>query len=130
MSQYTPGVKVSLEADDTLAAFIVVGQGARAHTVNAWQTSSSHVLGVTEALADSGAAASIIVSGTAKVTCNASIPAFSLVGPVTGSAGLIAAITVNTATTFPKLLGIALENGSTNGVIEVLLQPTNRTAGI
>lgn len=127
MSQFTPGVKVSIEASDTIPAFAVVALGAT-RLVAAWVTSTSHILGVSEALADSGAACSVIVSGTAKVKCNASVPAGSLVAPVTDAAGAIKAVTTASLTTtaYPRTLGIALESGSTNSVIEVLLQPANR----
>lgn len=129
MSQYTPGVKVSIEASDTIPAYRVVALGAT-RVVGLWQTNSSFLVGVSESLADSGAACSIIVSGTAKVSCLSSVAAGSLVGPSTDGSGQIAARTVNTATTFPQILGVALESGSTNSVIEVLLSPERRTAGI
>lgn len=129
MSQYTPGVKVSIEASDTIPAYRVVVLGAT-RLVGLFQTSSAAIIGVSEALCDSGAACSVIVNGTAKVACNASVPAGSLVGPATDASGLITPRTVNTATTFPPILGVALESGSTNSVIEVLLSPERRTAGI
>lgn len=126
MSQNTPGVKLSLETSDTIPAFAVVASSGN-HLAGIWVTSTSMILGVSEALADSGAACSVIVSGTAKVGCFASVPAGSLVTPATDAAGYIKAVTSASLTTtaYPKILGIALENGSTNSVIEVLLQVKN-----
>ena len=126
MSQNTPGVKVSIEASDTIPAFAVVALGAT-RLAGIWVTSTSHILGVSERLADSGAACSIIVSGTAKVGCFASVPAGSLVTPATDAAGFIKAVTTASLTTtaYPRILGVALESGSTNSVIEVLLQVSN-----
>lgn len=129
MSQYTPGVLLSIEAADSIPAHrVVVLSGNRLCDVFA--TSTSQILGVNESLVDSGAAASVIVSGTAKVQCNASIAAGSLVTPVTDGSGKIKAVTVNTSTAFPAILGIALQNGSTDASIEVLLSMERRTAGI
>jgi len=58
---------------------------------------------------------------------NASISAGSIVGPVSATAGFIQALAMPTTVTavWPNTLGIALQNGSTNAVIEVLLQINN-----
>lgn len=129
MSQYTPGVLLSIEASDSIPAHrVVVLSGNR--TCGMFATSTSQILGVNESLVDSGAAASIIVSGTAKVQCNASIAAGDLVRAVTDGSGKIAAVTVNTATSFPAILGVALQNGSTDASIEVLISMERRSAGI
>lgn len=129
MSQYTPGVRLSMEAADSIPAHRVVVLNADRNCA-LYQTSTSRAIGVSERLVDSGAACSIIVSGTAKAQCLASIAAGALVAAATAGSGKIQAVTVNTVTTFAPIIGIALESGSSDASIEILVQPERRTAGI
>lgn len=129
MSVFTPGTKLSIDAGDTIPAFRVVAPAA-GRTCVLWETSSSHILGVCERLTDSGASAPIILNGTAKCECNSSIAALQLVGPATGGSGKVAEVDAVTATALPKVLGIALEGGTSSSIIEVAIQITNRTCGI
>jgi len=129
MSQETPGVKLSYEASDSLPAQRVVAINSD-RTCKLWDTSTSFLAEVNQRLVDSGAAADVILTGTAKVQCFASVSFGALVAPATGGSGKIQAVTVNTSTSFPQILGVALESGSTDASIEVLLGMERRQAGL
>lgn len=124
MSQASAGKVVSLLAGGSLTAHRVVGVSA-ANTVTFWATQTSNILGVTLDFADSGAAAAIVLDGTAKCVCFASVSVGAIVGPATDGSGKIQE-RANGATQTAKTLGIALESGSTDGTIMVALMVDNK----
>lgn len=130
MSQGTPGKVRSFKAGASISANRVVGVSA-ANTVTQWATGTSNIAGVSLDFADSDAACPIVLDGTARVVCFASVSVGAIVGPATDGAGKIQEranpTTVTTAEV--KTLGIALESGSTDGTIEVLLCVDNRRTG-
>lgn len=130
MSQHTPGKVRSYKAGATLSTARVVGLSA-ANTVTYWATSTSMIQGVTyEDSKQSDDAIAIILDGTARVTCFASVSAGAIVGPATDGSGRVRerANPLTTTTAFEKTLGVALEAGSTDSVIEVALQINNKAS--
>lgn len=123
----------SFAAGDTLGAFRVVTFGGASTTgifVDPWATSTGFVLGITIGPASfTGEAVPVLLMGpTAKASCFASVSSGALVGPATGGAGqIMERANPNTVTTqLLPILGIALEAGDTNSVIEVLLGVQNQ----
>ena len=132
MSQVRAQTVVSFQADDTLSAFRIVGLSASmgANIVNVPTTSTVHYIGATIDSVDSGSAAQIAISGSCKVQANSSISAGDLVTAETsGMATTTTATGATTTTAFPAIFGIALQNGSTNSVIEIGIQINNRSRG-
>lgn len=127
MSQKRAQTVISMKAAATLAAYTVVGISA-ANTVALRDTSTSMIFGVTtdDSMDGTGSSVAVCIAGTAKVLCGASVSAGSVVTVQTATGYAIEAAAVNTTTSaIPKLLGIALQAGSTNAVIEVALQINN-----
>lgn len=63
---------------------------------------------------------------TVKLSCGASVSAGAIVGPQTATGQIVERANPATTTTqFEKSIGIALEAGSTNSVIQVLLSMSN-----
>lgn len=127
----------SFAAGDTLASFRVVTFGGASTTgifVDPWATSTSHVLGVTLGPASfTGEAIDVLLAApTAKMSCLLSVSSGALVGPATAGAGQIVE-RGNPATVTTRLvnvIGIALEAGDTNSVIEVLMNVHNQHADV
>lgn len=96
-----------------------------------WATTTTHhIIGVAQ---DNASTDGVVPVATrhgdiCKVICNASVSAGAIVGPTNTLTGAIverALLTsASTMTIFPRL-GIALQSGSTNSVIDVLLQIDN-----
>lgn len=126
MSQQVPGGLVkSFQAAATLSANRIVALSA-ANQVGLWNTTTAMIIGVTlEDSRQTGQAIAVALGGTVKVLCNASVSAGAIVGPDTNTGAIIER--ANAATNTAKTLGIALEAGSTNSVIEVALQIKNST---
>lgn len=122
----------SFHADSTIAAYRVVRATGVAMQVALHNTTTAHILGVTINDSQGGSDSSIAVAtaGIVKCACASSVSAGSIVTAQSATAsGLIemAGNTVNSTTTsaVPKLLGIALQSGSTNSVIAVALNISN-----
>lgn len=127
MSQTRAQTVISLKAASTLPAYVVVGV-SDANTVSLHATSTSMIFGVTTqaSLDGTGTSIAVAIAGTAKVLAGASVSAGSIVTVQTATGYAVAAAAVNTTTSaIPKILGIALNAGSTNGIIEVALQVNN-----
>lgn len=135
MSQVRGQTLVSLKSAATLSAYRVVRVSA-ANTVNYHDTTTSLIFGVTtQAAVQTNGAVSICIGGSAKVGCAASVSAGSLVTAQSATAsGLImevgASEALTSTTVIPKVLGIALQSGSTNSVIEVALQIVNTSKAV
>jgi len=105
-------------ADTSLTAYRIV-EVTSAGYVEMIETITTAIIGVTNNNASAtGQAVGVIINGTAKVICNASIPAGSIIGAASASNGKA---TVGTTTS--AILGVALESGSTNSIIEITVQP-------
>lgn len=129
MSQQNPGKGVvSLRSGAaTITAGTVVGVSA-AKTVTNWATQTSNILGVALDTANPSSGVAVILNGTAKCLCFASVSVGAIVGPATDGSGKIQerGNPATTTTLEQKTLGIALESGSTDGTIEVALFIDNR----
>lgn len=118
----------SFIATASIPAYVCVSM-VTTGSVAVWDTLSSNIIGVSKDNASTGQSIDIVIAGTAKVLCAASVSAGSIVGPATAStAGYVVERAV-TASTTTKYLGVAYEPGDTNSVIEVLLQISNRVDG-
>lgn len=128
MSQQNPGKTISLRAGASTitAGMVVVATGAKA--VGVFATSTSNILGVALDTANPSAGVAVILDGTAKVICFASVSVGAIVGPATDGSGKVAerGNPATVTTLEQKTLGIALESGSTDGTIEVALMVDNR----
>jgi len=126
MSQESNQVVKSFMAGASIPSYAVVGMQTDS-TVITWAATATMLIGVSRDVASTGGAVSIVIGGTARVLCNASISAGAIVGPTNTNTGAIVERGGTNSSTQDavKTLGIALENGSTNAVIEVLLQPQN-----
>jgi len=77
-----------------------------------------------------GAAVSIAIGGTAKISCGENISVGSTVIPQTATGKAMVgprsyAIATGTSAATLRTVGIALENGSTGALMEVLIMPQN-----
>lgn len=129
--QASPGILQSFKAGETIPAYRVVGMivGPTAHTVKLHITSTSLIFGVSQDQVDTNGFVPVAMQYgcSSKVVCNVSIAAGDIVAPATDAAGKIKSVTLSNTGTATPTLGIALQAGSTNSVIEVLLQPNNAT---
>jgi len=129
MSQVRGQNIVSFKGNATMTAYVIVKPTAK-NTVGICDTSTAYIVGVTaDTSYESGASVPVVIGGTAKVLCGASVSAGAVVmaQTTTGYAVEATAMLNNTASSVvPKTLGIALEAGSTNSVIEVLIQINNQ----
>ena len=121
----------SFRANASVPAYTVVEVLTTGTVINWTATTAAgvagNIVGVSMDTADTNESLAVVIGGTARVVCNASISAGSIVGPVSATAGFIQALAMPTTVTavWPNTLGIALQNGSTNAAIEVLLQINN-----
>lgn len=125
MSQTRNQVYATFVAGETIPAYTIVAPTSTDNTVEIHDTASSLILGVAADDSSGGAGSSVkvVVGGTAKIICGASVSAGEIVTPQTATGYAIAGISdFGTATTLvPRTVGIALQAGSTNSVIEVAL---------
>lgn len=124
MGTSNEGQRISMfAADGSVSAYQILTVSG-ANQVDTWQTNSALILGVAENNASvTNDAISVVINGVAKVRCGASVSAGGILTGQTETGKCVAAtITDNTTTSVvPKILGIALEAGSTNAVIAVAL---------
>ena len=93
-----------------------------ANTVSTANTSTNVFLGVLQNKPASGSSANVRILGTTKIRIDASVTAGDLIG--FGASAAVSIInTAVTTTARQSVIGIALETGSTNTIIEVLIQP-------
>lgn len=125
MSQSRCEVHASFKAGDTISAMRIVRLSA-ANTVDLAITTTSMGIGITADSADSGAAIDVVIGGSAKVVCGASVSAGAFCTWQTDTGLIVEATHLNNtaASVIPNGIGLALEAGSTNGVISVLIAPT------
>jgi hypothetical protein len=111
-------------AFNTTTALWRVMYAAGSDTAGIVNTTTCNVIGILQnanSVEATGGAAIVRLLGTSKAICGVSVGVGALVIPNT--AGAIIPIGTVTGTAYP-IVGVALENGSTNSVIEIVLQPT------
>lgn len=134
MAEFSNQVVKSFRASASIPAFVVVAPAATnaAVEVATHATATVMIVGVSLHAASTGGAISVAIGGTARVSANASISAGALLGVLTATGfvieasstfGLLAASLTNA--TINRTLGLALSNASTNGTVQVLLNPNN-----
>lgn len=120
MSQMKVGDIITLKANDVSVPAYRLVQLTTSGLADLPATITTALIGVTQ---NDGSATNqaigVMINGTAKVTCAASITAADPVGAQTGGTGKA----VTAATTTTAAIGVALASGSTNSVIEVTVQP-------
>ena len=119
MSQMKTGDVITLKATASISAYSIVQVDTTAQKCSMPTTITSNVVGISQDLAVTNGAVAICINGTSKVVAGASVTAGDPVGAQTAGTGK--AVTVSTTTTAG--IGIALQSGSTNSVIEVIVQP-------
>lgn len=127
MSQQVNGVVKSFKAlDASIPAYRVVFLATNG-TVDLCETSTVMGFGISaQDVSTAGEAIPIILGGTAKAQCGASVSAGALLTWQTATGLVVEAVanSVGTATAIvPKAIGISLENGDTNSIIEILVAP-------
>lgn len=119
MSQMKTGDIITLKATASVSAKSIVKLDTTGNYCSMPDTITTNLLGISLDSADTNGAVAVIINGTAKVVCGASVAAADPVGAQTGGTGK--AVTVATSTT--ARIGQAIEAGSTNSVIEIVIQP-------
>lgn len=93
-----------------------------------WTTNTMHILGVSQENASTNGSVPVATNlgDIVRCICDLSVSVGALVGPGTATGGIVERALAATAAVWavPRL-GIALESGSTNSVINVLLQVEN-----
>lgn len=129
MSQERGQKVLSFLAGEAIAANcgVAIHVGAAANTVNLPGTTTSVLLGISQDTAASGGSLPVITEGSAKLILDSVVSAGNLVALNTNGHGTAATQLLNTTTTtVPRTIGIALESGVTNGVIEVYISRGNQ----
>lgn len=131
MAQEVNGVKKTFKAlNASIPAYRIVAVGAGKDVVDLAKTSTAMLVGVSaNNISATGQAVSVILNGTARCQCGASVSAGALLSFQTDTGmcieALAAAYNHTTTTIIPRTIGVALQAGSTNSVIEILVQPNN-----
>ena len=113
----------------TLPAYVIVKPGTAGNTVALHDTNTAQIIGITQQQSQGGIGSSVLVAlnGCAKVQAGASVSAGAVLIPQTATGYAIedaAGGFINTTTALVNFsLGLALDAGDTNSVIEVLLRP-------
>jgi hypothetical protein len=106
----------------------VVAPSAGQRRVALWTTNTMHAIGVAQDNASDtfGVPVATRMGDIVRCVCDLSVSAGALVGPGTGTGGIVErALAVTAAVWSVPRLGIALEAGSTNSVINVFLNVEN-----
>lgn len=133
MSQFSNQIVKSFTANQSVSAYTVVQRAATSTmAVSPWNTATAFILGVSANNGSTGDSVPVVLGGTAKVYCAGSVAAGDLVGPntatanLTGGIGAVVSLAGSFTTTIAyRNLGVALETGSTNSVIEVAIHISN-----
>lgn len=122
------GIIISMKAYDvSIPAYRIMGVAA-AKTVDIPNTTSSALIGVSTIDASAtNQAVGVVISGSARCACGASVSVGATVGcqTSTGKCIEITSLLNTTTTVIPRSIGVALQTGSTNSVIEITVQPVN-----
>lgn len=133
MSQFSNQIVKSFIANQSITAYTVVTRAATStYSVAPWNTITAQIIGIAQNNGSTGDAIEVCFGGTSKVYCAASISTGAIVGPNTVTANLtggigsvIERVSLFTVTASNKTVGVALEAGSTNSLIEVLIAISN-----
>jgi hypothetical protein len=87
-----------------------------------WDTSTSNILGVIQDNVSTDGAAVVASVGRVRASCILSVSAGGLVTPDTAT-GQIKEHGLVAASIAVQVIGIALQNGSTNSVIDIMMIP-------
>lgn len=128
-----PGLVIPCKVSATIPAYRVVGVYTGANSCRIQDTNTMNILGVTVNDSQGGSDSSVAVAlnGVVKIACAASISVGAIVtyDPTAGSGYIIAAANIinsSTSAVVPKIVGVAMQSGSTNSVIAVCLQIDNK----
>lgn len=112
-------IKTFIVGGSTITAGRVVKFTGTAVTL--WDTETAFPLGISQDTYDPSTTASIILAGTVKAVADASIAVGAIIQAATNGNIVTKPAAGYTSTASAKVLGIALENASTNSVIEIFL---------
>lgn len=129
MAIYQDGPNITLQAaSGSSPAYRVVAPGTTSSQAQVWVTATTLMIGISQKDASAtGEAWNVRIYGTSKATCGASVSSGSILTAQTDTGKVIAGTkTYDTGTTaIPRTIGVALEKGDTNSVIQVLIMPNN-----
>ncbi len=114
----------SYRATQSIGAFLVVAVAATttAFNVELADTATSAQVGISQDSASTNGAISILELGRGKAICGASVSAGAILSWQTAT-GKVVAVTNNTFTTFNPVIGRALESGTLDSRINILVNP-------
>jgi hypothetical protein len=121
----------TFQAIASVSAFRVVAPATAAvghRRCQLWTTNTMHIIGVSQENASTNGSVPVAthLGDIVRVVCDLSVSVGALVGPGTATGGIVErALAVTAAVWAVPRLGIALESGSTNSVINVLLNTEN-----
>lgn len=129
MSQHMNQPAITLKAaDESVPANRILTLSA-GQTVDIPNTTTAMIIGVScNDISATGQAVGVARNGTAKIQCGASVSAGALLTYQTSTGKCIEAsanINATTTTAIEKTIGIAMEAGDTNSLIEVALDINN-----
>lgn len=131
MAQEVNGVIKTFKAfAASIAAYRIVAAGTGKNVARLADTSTCFLIGVSaNDISATGQALSVVLNGTAKCMCGASVSSGALLSFQTDTGKCIEALASaynhTTTTIIPRTIGVALQAGSTNSVIEILVNPNN-----
>ena len=121
----------SFYASGSVGAYRVVTPAAASagqRLVQLWTTNTMHIIGVAQDNASNtnGVPVATRLGDIVSCVCDLSVSVGAIVGPATATGGIVERALAATAAVWNvPTLGIALESGSTNSVINVLLNVNN-----
>ena len=114
----------SYRSTESIGAFLVVAvaAGATALRVQLADTLTSAGFGISQDVSSNGDAVSVLELGRGKAICGASVSSGAILSWQTAT-GKVVAVTNNTATSFLPVIGRALESGTLDSRINILVNP-------
>lgn len=114
----------SFKAAVSIPAYTIVRIDTTTGEITPVWTSTAQVLGVAQDAASTNDSVPVALDGqVAKVICNASIAAGSLIAPVTATGYAVTFASTVTTTALNKIVGKALTSGSSNSTIDIIINP-------
>lgn len=128
MAKYQDGPDITLKAaSGSCPAYRVVAPGTTSAYAQVWVTATTLMIGISQKDASAtGEAWNIRVYGTSKAVCGASVSSGSILTAQTDTGKVIQGVKLMaTGASQARVIGVALEKGDTNSVIEILIAPNN-----
>jgi len=129
MSQVRNQVVITMKTlNGSMPAYRILAPAGANNTVKVWDTSTSLIIGVsTTEHSATGEAVAVAIAGTAKIMAGENISVGSIITAQTGTGKAVTGVKefVQSTTSAPRAVGIALESASTGALVEVLLFPLN-----